>query len=821
MKKALFLKNSQKGSTFITVIVAVSFMTILASIMMTISLANLRMKQVEYRAKKNFYGDEQGLEDIYNGIGRDVTILLSKAYQETLSKTIENSTGAYTNQRDAYNEFAKLFQDGLTALYGENDKWEESTLKMLNQYVTRSEENVKDQQEKSIVTVNSYDKTIVEASGGVFSRYLFKDVVVTYTDKDRNKNETGYEAVITTDIVIEVPYIQFFQNFSRVLDYSLIGNKGVYFSGSNRLVQGNIYAGTDKKETNAAYQGYQYEVNTAYDGMNFYQSAVTFQDNQYITSKGDFNICESVVKLQPSDGSKPTSMNLWVENIRTVEKGRAGAPIIKETISEDYVFDAYANLYVANDLEINARNSKVSLSGNYYGYNTNGRIKDAYDTAEKDNIGDRYEASAQGQAFHTTSSAILINANDSELNLKKLDTLVIAGLAYVDIKNPALPYAGLSEKAKEYQTGESVALRYNQFLYLAPAEILHVSNPEKDGSVDVSQVCVGEIDLESWFGKELIDENQPVIPVVYNMNGVNYTYYFLKFKGNDSKVKYLDEVMKAVDPGETGDSREKQKWKIKQEIMHKADYAGIKSQIQIDGTTCKIYTNGIVTDTESNTTYSNTMSMPNVYGNSLNMAKHYEYLYKRLDPAEQFSDLSESLDTSVIDAESTALGLSEEDLPAGYFVDFGKIAEDIVKQVNGYDVIICANKKSIDRDVRGIVLARGDITIEDGVSVNGMVISNGKIIVKGTGSIQSNQGIIQSILEKEQREIGAVEEIDKPLLRKYASYYLKQNIASENKKNNDSLIDIGSHSYIDNTKRITSTEYTDFIYYENWHKGQD
>ena len=57
-KKRRQLNNS--GSTLIIVLVAVSFLVILASIIISVSSANLRMKQIEYAMKQNFYVDEIG-----------------------------------------------------------------------------------------------------------------------------------------------------------------------------------------------------------------------------------------------------------------------------------------------------------------------------------------------------------------------------------------------------------------------------------------------------------------------------------------------------------------------------------------------------------------------------------------------------------------------------------------------------------------------------------------------------------------------------------------------------------------------------------------
>ena len=48
--KGKYRKND--GSTLITVLVGVSFMVVLASIILSVSFSNLKMKQLEYRNKR-------------------------------------------------------------------------------------------------------------------------------------------------------------------------------------------------------------------------------------------------------------------------------------------------------------------------------------------------------------------------------------------------------------------------------------------------------------------------------------------------------------------------------------------------------------------------------------------------------------------------------------------------------------------------------------------------------------------------------------------------------------------------------------------------
>ncbi|MBR5800057.1 MAG: polymer-forming cytoskeletal protein [Lachnospiraceae bacterium] len=818
-RKIKYCLRDQSGSTLITVIATVSFMVVLATIMMATSFGNLHMKQIEYHAKRTFYADEKGLNDVYNGLGRDISECLSKSYNDTLAQvTAQDGSAQYASQSKAYEQFAALFAIRMESLFGTDGEHRDATRDKLKAYVAGSGTDKAE--------VLDYASTKLEKTAeGHLSRYIFKDVQIKYTDS-AGAGAGNFETLITTDIVVEVPYINFFQDFSRVLDYSLIGNQGVYFKNADCLVEGNVYAGTSTKAENASYQGYQYSVGTVYDGMNFYQSNVTFANNSYIISKGDMNVCESAVEVQGVPG-KQASVGIWAENIRTVENTKAGSMVgIKDEPSTESKLTADANIYVADDLELNARKSKVTLAGNYYGYNYNliqSGVNKAYHTEEKDNIQNLYNGSSS-KASHASSSAIMLNANKSTLDLTGLDTLIVAGLAYMDIKDPDASYSQVAASGKlasEYQTGESLALRYNQALYLAPDEILTCNNPVKNGSLDVNAVCPPEGDsaskLADWFGSTYLLGSAPIKAVEYEYSGVKYVYYFLNFRSEADKAAYVEEVLTAPAAGSSDPAFAKQKYKLKQEILGKADKTGIVSNIAIDGSGCKVYTKGVITNTAAGSVKDNTITKPAIYKESLRMANHYVYLYKRLDPAEKYGIVESGLSVDDLNTDIAVRGLAEEDLPLAYFVDMDNIVTDESNTVKGYQVLVkTVNGGSvpvINSDVKGIIISKGDIVIN--ASVEGIVIAGGKITVTTNGSVKSNRGIIQTILESEQRDLSGIKEaqVDQALLRKYASYYFKQSLVD------DTLVSESNHKYIDSSQRVTSTKYTDFMYYENWHKG--
>ena len=100
----------------------------------------------------------------------------------------------------------------------------------------------------------------------------------------------------------------------------------------------------------------------------------------------------------------------------------------------------------------------------------------------------------------------------------------------------------------------------------------------------------------------------------------------------------------------------------------------------------------------------------------------------------------------------------------------------------------------------------------NGGSFEGLIIATGKITLEGNLSVKANRGLVQSVLEAEQRSVLETEEdkIDEIKVEDYAAYYFKNTV----------LVDLDKDKLIDMEKRVTGTEYTDYIYYNNWRKGE-
>lgn len=805
------MENNNNGSTLITVVTGVSFLLLLAAILLSASFAGMRMKQMEYASKKSYYSSEQILDDIYHGIGQAATDCLTKTYADILSQVAKGQDSLLADQKTAYQEFSRQFVARLERIYPTDSATYTTTLELLRGYVTVPPSEAK---------VLGFEKIESVLQDGIPTQFVFRDVSICYQTADGS----DLEAAVTTDIVIDVPYLNFFQDTTRILDYALIGNQGIYFDGTPsshvRAVSGNLYAGISATESDANL--IKYRTTDIYGGLNFYRANAALHAN-YLISKGNLNVRASQVTIDNADSA--AYAQLWVESIRFMEDLDKSSPVEPSNLTIN------ASTYVANDLELNARASSVSLAGEYYGYN-NG----TYETQEKANIGSNYHAAA-----HTQSSAIIINGNQSQLDLTNLSTLIVTGYAYVDLKsktyNTVPDATGLPQESMglydEIKTGESLALKTNQFMYLAPASCLTTTNPVESALAPAAEDVWQE--GSSWFGVTggFVDAARPIVAktVTNRTTGTVYTYYYLNFTGDDAAKKYAQTVLHMIDPvnGLTDMDpaiRESQQydrytqlqwneiWALRQELEKKVTAAGVLPLIQTaDDTVANIYTAGVI----SQVTPENGLQIQDYAQDSSYSVEHiakmvqdmplrYQSLYTDLEPHENYA-----MGSGLIPKSENLLTAG---MPAAGFVDFGKVKSNGTAETGWTDyhypenghyhtVLREGNYRVPVGSYQGIIICTGDVTIPSGADVEGLVIAGGKIYVEGSGTISANRSIVQSILNEEMAEEAARANALPTVT--YASYVLK---------------DFEAYAATEKVAhKVTGTEYTDYISYQNWRKG--
>lgn len=531
-----FIKNNL-GSTLITVIVAIAFVTILTSIILGTTLMNMKMKGIDRHTKDDFYYSEKALNDIYTGIGQEMSVIVGEEYDKAFNKVgmVDSSSNIdYGLAEESEKEFRKNFITRAKAKFPTDA---DELKAKLSGFITDSSRNS---------TVESVGAVVIEKKDGTLTtpsdspyKIRIRDLQISSTDS------TGYQSVISTDIIIYIPSTDFFGSNADITDYGLIANKGIYING-NATITGNVYGGIHPKSEYATADRAMYSTDTDYNAANLYGGinikggTVNF-DGNYIVSKGNINLFGKSAGIKVGDATVADANlpNIWFDSLKTIKKSDdTFAP--SDTGS---TVELYSNTYALNDLELNAEKSNVKIAGNYYGYNDKTLLNP-----------DKMLLGYMEKRDDAESSAIIINGSSCTLDMKDINTFVLMGKAYVDfttnggtVETDATPVVA---------TAEGVALKTNQQLYLVPIDFLNCPNPI--GGADFTSTYSGKFDistskpdLRKWFGykyvipKDVIDDDSTDSDV--NKAGASdenaykeiyKTYKVTLGSGSDSEVVY-------------------------------------------------------------------------------------------------------------------------------------------------------------------------------------------------------------------------------------------------------------------------------------------
>ncbi len=420
------LKKNLKGNSgmaLVTVIVAIGFVAALVSILLTTTLINFKMKTINDRGKDTFYSAEQVLDEISIGLQRVVSDALSTSYINVL----ENYGDSDSEEKNSliqgmyYQEIWNKLSDPAnpsTTKYSVsrlNEFLKDST--KWHTYASTSGESGSGDGYGAIVTavVDGVDGTEGEMYTFSNSGVVLKNVKVYY------KDIYGFVSVIQTDIRLNYPGFEFAKNsaIADITSFCFITDSGVKADTTGNLsITGNAYA-NDFETIN---------VNTTIDGNSLF----IVKNDISIKDQSDLSI-----KFEAKEGT-----TIWAKNLKS-----AGADL-----------DIIGSVNLSNDINLSGDRPSVKIKGTLNGY---GNSKTDADE----------------------SSAILINGYKSKVDLRRVDQLNLYGKAFLGMTNAAEAYADQTynlgvpkvETYKDISTGESIAVKADQLMYLVPAEAIGVS----------------------------------------------------------------------------------------------------------------------------------------------------------------------------------------------------------------------------------------------------------------------------------------------------------------------------------------------------------
>lgn len=786
-------KLNNSGNTFVVVMVGLACMGILVGVILASAGYFYRMRYVDLENKNNFYYVEKAMDELYAGIGSDSTQALLSAYNDTVEVMVyyDPAAGNYvTIDEKAANRIMK--QKFLQKLATDPAYVSQAELyKRLKGFISTEGVTLVDPATLPATEPRLYMEIVTTTTGvapnlvTVYDKLIIHNVTVTRTTTE------GYVQSITTDVVITEPEFDVaFSNVDNVAnalyDFSLIADMGVEFNEATETsngpvsVTGNIYAAADYYNKNYNMDAAT-RVSNYYDGSNTARLTAANGINDKSRYSGLYNngsrvsitaekvivpgtisvINDGVTNITGNITISSGQADVWADNITL-------APASVRTVgmnSDDGTLNMNANVYVADDLEINNDNAILEFSGSYYGYNFS-------QTADNQRVLSQYAASGKA---HVNSSAIIVNGNNADIDFSGLDNLYVAGRSYIETsrrRDVAVAPDGSSattsyvevEGNTDVRTGESISVKSNQIAYMP----LGVDTAGRPIFSNVYEAFNDEI-IQVITDRGWVDPaNMTVTQTISDKD-----YYFLNFTSATAATEFFDWY--------ANDMPDMPGYAYATDIANVREFgdfnlADLNITTGVDATTVTTsgaYSSGAlnVASNKFLTVTSPTMD-PLVGGESPTVtnfnarATEYNNNYMEMKYALQVintTGYSDELLEAMTNLKNTIASTEAADVtPINYFLDFSKINGSGLNgtKIGSYYVWISDGDVEVEAPagtngkVMGLVIAKGDVTFPDDPTdandqvtrFEGLIVSGSKIIIGHQMDFVANAEIVKTIL---------------------------------------------------------------------------
>ena len=562
------------------------------------------------------------------------------------------------------------------------------------------------------------------------------------------KDSKGFVSVIQTDIRLTYPEMDFAQTTALpdIASYGVIADAGLVADGNTSL---------------------------ALEG-NFYLDSFTSTCNN-INSRKKINhtgdgrvVVKHEMLLKNSSFVNEETATVWAENIETVG---STLTLLGETL-------------VADDLNVNGDGSVITLSGIYNGFGNS--IKDS-----------------------SKSSAILINGTNSSLDLTGLEKLTLAGHAYIGTMSEP-DEEGKKVNGADVFTGESIAVKSNQLMYLIPAECIGVDSQTGESAYTKNPLTMEEYStitqdptrytevsldvkvkkLNSTLREYIAKKNGVAEPEVVFEPISGLVYYYMKFTNEEMANKYFSLYYNANK--ETYD-------RYIESYVKALDFPTTAT-----GTRIKMAAYGVYGNAEDG--YS--MLVSSTQGASMKFANNQvqyseQFLALCTNLTENYAQLAGVVEDADMDRQILFDNLVNKDKLKAYIEGCGGSGAKFFK-IDGEDfgktedvILSVQDSLTISDPNVNLVIATGDVTI-DVKDFKGTVFSDGKVILSDkVESITADYDLVSAML-RYYKEFGGQNVMVAQVLQAADDYVFAIEDAED-------------------TQRTTTTM-ADLIVYENWKK---
>ena len=173
-----------------------------------------------------------------------------------------------------------------------------------------------------------------------------------------------------------------------------------------------------------------------YSGLYMSNSEVVITGNEIIVPGSIAAMNSSKLTVSAISGNRVGKSDIWADSIvlggYSMKKG-------KEKIQGSDV-SLNARCYISDDLELNANNSSLTLIGEYYGYNNSSTDTRSFSESFLNTNGvfnnenwDSDKGTFQTGQAHYNSSSIILNGENTTLDMKDVTSMYIAGQSYIEL----------------------------------------------------------------------------------------------------------------------------------------------------------------------------------------------------------------------------------------------------------------------------------------------------------------------------------------------------------------------------------------------------
>lgn len=518
-------KLNNKGFSVITVIIAIAFIGIMAMLVLYISMSNFQMKVTDLKAKDSFYTAENAMDEIRAGLQQEVSEAMSDAYVEVLeSYTDESTSNVESLEQVRQAAFQKKYIEKLKKRLALKENDRQYDMSIIRGFVDMLDPVTGiNWLEESLKIVNPQGKYPDLIEDTEDTGIILKNLKVIYVDTK------GRASIIETDIRLGMPRVTFPtpSTLPDLMNMIVVANKGMILGSSDSMgensgeisIKGSVYAGQ--------------EMDGGGNVLN--KNSLVIKPGQKVSlGSGERFVCLGEINVgNGASFSNNSGADLWARGL-SVTSGT-----VKLT----------GKTYFADDLTLNtmansSMGSTISISGEYYGYGSPSSAKNSY-------FGNNKYSNSTDTAL---SSSIIINGKGSTLDLAGVTKLMLAGNSYVGSRavQAGDDKVGNHTNSSDVMMGESLTVKGNQIAYLVPSDCFvdeGYTNPMSFDTyavipeADVSQLFDMNKKIDAWGKKSMnelgLNSAEPVQKVFYSAVGGGYVYFYLNFASSSKASDYF------------------------------------------------------------------------------------------------------------------------------------------------------------------------------------------------------------------------------------------------------------------------------------------